>query len=263
MGINNRRSMGTENFTRGFEIRISRNSSLDRYKTHFCQCEESTYYFSRGRRFNRKKCNRDCTSSRDTSRFLQYTFSGSQENRRFKTCDKLETSQPVSEEATFQNGHFNKSLESSKAPRLGVVSRSERCISPYSSSQNTQKISTFLHTRQMLPICSSLCFGPSQAPRVFTKIVTVVAAHLRIQNIRLATYLDDWLLVNAQEKMLISDREKTLNLLIKFGIYSKSSKIFSYPSQEITYIGALFNFKKEIVSPTMERILKLEMLVIS
>ncbi|VDI62494.1 Hypothetical predicted protein [Mytilus galloprovincialis] len=75
----------------------------------------------------------------------------------------------------------------------------------------------------------ALCFGPSQAPRVFTKIVTVVAAHLRIQNIRLATYLDDWLLVNAQEKMLISDREKTLNLLIKFGIYSKSSKIFSYP----------------------------------
>lgn len=109
----------------------------------------------------------------------------------------------------------------------------------------------------------ALCFGPSQAPRVFTKIVTVVAAHLRIQNIRLATYLDDWLLVNAQEKMLISDREKTLNLLIKLGFIVNLQKSSLIPSQEITYIGALFNFKKEIVSPTMERILKLEMLVIS
>ena len=76
----------------------------------------------------------------------------------------------------------------------------------------------------------ALCFGPSQAPRVFTKIVTVVAAHLRIQNIRLATYLDDWLLVNAQEKMLISDREKTLNLLIKLGFIVNLQKSSLIPS---------------------------------
>ncbi|CAC5368900.1 unnamed protein product [Mytilus coruscus] len=107
----------------------------------------------------------------------------------------------------------------------------------------------------------ALCFGPSQAPRVFTKIINVVAAHLRIQNILLATYLDEWLLVNAQEKMLISDREKTLSLLIKLGFIVNLQKSSLIPSQEITYIGALFNFKKEIVSPTMERILKLEMLV--
>ncbi|CAC5403693.1 unnamed protein product [Mytilus coruscus] len=107
----------------------------------------------------------------------------------------------------------------------------------------------------------ALCFGSSQAPRVFTKIIIVVAAHLRTQNIRLATYLDDWLLVNAQEKMLISDREKTLSLLVKLGFIVNLQKSSLIPSQEITYIGALFNFKKEIVSPTMERILKLEMLV--
>ncbi|VDH90179.1 Hypothetical predicted protein [Mytilus galloprovincialis] len=56
----------------------------------------------------------------------------------------------------FKMDTLTKVFESSKTPRLGVVSRSERCISPYSSSQNTQKISTFLHTRQMLPICSSV-----------------------------------------------------------------------------------------------------------
>jgi len=49
----------------------------------------------------------------------------------------------------------------------------------------------------------ALCFGPAQAPRVFTKIVTVVAAHLRMQNVRLASYLDDWLVVNLQRYRLI------------------------------------------------------------
>ena len=37
-----------------------------------------------------------------------------------------------------------------------------------------------------------LCFEPSSAPQVFTKIVAVVAVHLHAQNIRLASYLDDW-----------------------------------------------------------------------
>ena len=41
-----------------------------------------------------------------------------------------------------------------------------------------------------------LCFGPSTAPRVFSKVISVIAAHLRAQNIRLASYLDDWLALN-------------------------------------------------------------------
>ncbi|VDH92094.1 Hypothetical predicted protein [Mytilus galloprovincialis] len=109
---------------------------------------------------------------------------------------------------------------------------------------------------QETPHLTALCFGPSQAPRVFTKIFTVVAAHLRIQNTRLATYLDDWLLVNSKEKMLILDREKPLSHLIKLRFIINLKKSSLIPSQEITYIGALFNCKKEKVSPTMERILK-------
>ncbi|CAC5376712.1 unnamed protein product [Mytilus coruscus] len=105
----------------------------------------------------------------------------------------------------------------------------------------------------------ALCFGPSQAPRVFTKIVTVIAAHLRIQNVRLATYLDDWLLVNMQKYSLVLDREKTLNLLTRLGFIVNLEKSSLIPAQSITYIGALFNFKKEIVSPTPERMTKLEM----
>ena len=42
----------------------------------------------------------------------------------------------------------------------------------------------------------SLPFGPTVAPRIFTKVVTAVAAYLRQQTIRLTVYLDDWLIVN-------------------------------------------------------------------
>ncbi|VDH92527.1 Hypothetical predicted protein [Mytilus galloprovincialis] len=175
-----------------------------------------------------KKCNRDCTSSRDTSRFLQYTFSGSQENRRFKTCDKLETSQPVSEEATFQNGHFNKSFESSKTPRLGVVSRSERCISPYSSSQNTQKISTFLHTRQMLPICSSVFRSFSSTSSVHKNSYCSSSSSENPKHT--PSNLFGRLVASecSRENANFRQRENTQSS-DKTGIYSKSSKIFSYP----------------------------------
>ena len=40
-----------------------------------------------------------------------------------------------------------------------------------------------------------LCFGPTLAPRVFTKMVSAIAAHLRLQNVRLAVYLDDWFVI--------------------------------------------------------------------
>lgn len=38
----------------------------------------------------------------------------------------------------------------------------------------------------------AMFFGPTCAPRIFTKLVTVVAAYLRIKNIRIVVYLDDW-----------------------------------------------------------------------
>ena len=103
-----------------------------------------------------------------------------------------------------------------------------------------------------------LCFGPTSAPRVFTKIVSVVAAHLRAQNIRLASYLDDWLAVNQIRRQLLQDREKCLNRLISLGFIINKEKSELIPKQQITYIGGLFLFDQEIVTPTPDRIKKLE-----
>ena len=91
-------------------------------------------------------------------------------------------------------------------------------------------ISLFPKHRKYLRFCIAgqcfqwkcLCFGPTSAPRVFTKIVAVVAAHLRAQNIHLASYLDDWLAVNQICRWLLQDREKCLNLLMSLGFISQS-----------------------------------------
>ena len=99
-----------------------------------------------------------------------------------------------------------------------------------------------------------LCFGPTAAPRIFTKVCSVIAAHVRAPNIRLAAYLDDWFVVNQNKQMLMEDREKTLNLLINLGFIVNLEKSNLIPTQTITYIGAMFCLKEGIVRPTSERI---------
>ena len=106
-----------------------------------------------------------------------------------------------------------------------------------------------------------LAFGPKTSPRVFTKVVSVVAAHLRMQSIRMAVYLDDWLALNAIREMLLRDREKILNLLAQLGFLVNAEKSKLVPSQDITYIGGRFLLDKGIVLPTVERISKLQAMV--
>ena len=123
----------------------------------------------------------------------------------------------------------------------------------------------FLKHRKFLRFCvnkkcyqfKALCFGPTSAPRVFTKIVAVVAAHLREQNVRLASYLDDWLALNQIRKYLLQDRAKCLNLLTSLGFIVNIEKSSLEPSQTITYIGGLFHLDQGLVFPTPERVQKL------
>ena len=106
-----------------------------------------------------------------------------------------------------------------------------------------------------------LAFGPKTSPRVFTKVVAVVAAHLRMQSIRLAVYLDDWLALNAIRQMLLRDRKRILELLSQLGFLINSEKSNLEPTQDITYIGGRFWLDKGIVLPTPDRMLKLREVV--
>lgn len=126
-------------------------------------------------------------------------------------------------------------------------------------------IPIFVKHRKFLRFCinkkcyqfKSLCFGPTCAPRVFSKIIAVIAAHLREQNIRLTSYLDDWLVLNQIKALLLQDREKCLSLLSSLGFIVNTEKSTLRPTQKITYIGGLFRLDLGLVFPTPERVSKL------
>ena len=103
-----------------------------------------------------------------------------------------------------------------------------------------------------------LCFGPTSAPRVFTKLVSVVAAHLRQHSIRLAIYLDDWFGLNQEKIGMIKEREIILNRLMDLGFIINVEKSSLVPKQQITYIGGLFKLDQGLVLPTPERVAKLQ-----
>ncbi|KAL5004784.1 hypothetical protein ScPMuIL_018240 [Solemya velum] len=104
----------------------------------------------------------------------------------------------------------------------------------------------------------ALCFGPTVAPRVFTKITAVVVAYLRKRSLRIATYLDDWLGLNQIRMQLLQNRTLVLNLLFELGFIINKKKSSLEPSQNVTYIGGQFHLKRGLVFPTPERVLGLK-----
>ena len=104
----------------------------------------------------------------------------------------------------------------------------------------------------------AMCFGPTFAPRVFSKVMSVVAAYLRKQGMRMSVYLDDWLSLNRFKENLYADRKIFLSLLFQLGFIVNKAKSSLMPSQNFVYIGGVFKMKKGLVFPTQERILKLK-----
>ena len=88
--------------------------------------------------------------------FLQHIFPFSQEKRKDETCYQSETPKQVSSEDSFQDGHTVKSSQSSKAKRLGDITRSQRCVSTCADILEAQKVSPFLCKQKVLPIQSSM-----------------------------------------------------------------------------------------------------------
>ena len=179
--------------------------------------KEFRYFKCRSGRIIKKICYRKSTSKREGVLFLQHLLSSSQEEQGNETSNKFETTNQVSEERTFQNGHIEKSHNTGE--------RNNWAIS-LDLSDAYLHIPIFQKHRKYLRFCIAgqcwqwkcLFFGPSTELRVFSKVISVIAAHLRAQNIRLASYLHEWLALNQLKRLLLQDREKCLNLLVALGL---------------------------------------------
>ena len=107
----------------------------------------------------------------------------------------------------------------------------------------------------------ALCFGPTSAPRVFTKVISVVVAHLRKFNIRLVSYLDIWLAANETKRLLLQDRAQILSLLYRLGFVVNKKKSQLIPVQSLIYLGSQWDLIKGLVYPTNERLTNLKLAV--
>ena len=99
----------------------------------------------------------------------------------------------------------------------------------------------------------ALSFGPTTAPRIFTKLVSVVVQYLRHQGVQIWTYLDDWILTHQNPNQLLAHRDLVLNTLVKLGFLPNLIKSDLVPSQDVNFVGARFLLKEGFVTLPQDR----------
>ena len=85
-----------------------------------------------------------------------------------------------------------------------------------------------------------LPFGISTAPRVFTKLMVTVAAHLRLKGSILLQYFDDWLLHQADRERLLKDLASSWSEIASLGLLLNDEKSDLVPAQDFTFVGMNF-----------------------
>ena len=94
---------------------------------------------------------------------------------------------------------------------------------------------------------TSLPFGLSTAPRVFTKILRPVVRCLREMGIRCVIYLDDILIMSQVKDLTHQHTWATVDLLESLGFLVNYQKSVLKPAQEISFLGFVLNSKRKEV----------------
>ena len=88
---------------------------------------------------------------------------------------------------------------------------------------------------------TSLPFGLSSAPRVFTKLCRPIAAHFCSGGIRLLVYLVDWLLMAQSKDQAVEDFENVSFFFEKLGFLINHVKSCGAPVQVTEHLGLIIN----------------------
>lgn len=104
-------------------------------------------------------------------------------------------------------------------------------------------------------------FGFTTAPRVFTKCLVVVAAHLRRQHIHVFPYLDDWHIKASSQAKCLQHTHKTVPLLHDLGFTVNLSKSHLQPSHTQKYLGATLDTQKALACPSPARIRNIQVVM--
>ena len=95
--------------------------------------------------------------------------------------------------------------------------------------------------------------GLTTAPRVFTKLLKPVFAHLRTLGLASVVYLDDTLLQGQQFSDCLLNVSKTVKLLDSLGFTVHPKKSVLKPSQQIEFLGFILNSRDMTVRLTQKK----------
>ena len=96
--------------------------------------------------------------------------------------------------------------------------------------------------------------GLSSAPRIFTKVIRVVLSFLRRQNIRIAAWIDDFILTASSLSLCKDQTFKTLGTFKELGFLPNLEKSQLVPTQRICHLGLEWDSVEFSVSVPKDKI---------
>ncbi|XP_032075421.1 uncharacterized protein LOC116510123 [Thamnophis elegans] len=120
------------------------------------------------------------------------------------------------------------------------ISGPYRGLLPRANSQAERRFLHFVYAGLHFQY-QALPFGLSSAPKVFIKLLSVVAAHLRARPIQIFCYLDDILLLYRSRIQALRDLQDTLQVLEEVEFSISPEKSHFVPTPRLVHLGALID----------------------
>ncbi len=99
-----------------------------------------------------------------------------------------------------------------------------------------------------------LPFGLATAPRVFTKILAPIAAHLHLRSMSRYPYIDDIFHAQISRDSVILTRDASVRLHLQLGFVINLAKSSLIPSQVMTHLGAWIDTLNGRVRPSQNKV---------
>ncbi|PFX34812.1 hypothetical protein AWC38_SpisGene325 [Stylophora pistillata] len=139
-----------------------------------------------------------------------------------------------------------------------------RIINQLDSTQCSRRLKQNLLTQKSLICCVNKQLKPvtmsglAPCPRHFTKLLKPVFSSLRKLGHISVVYVDDTWLTSEDYNSCVNNIAETITLLDRLGFVTQPEKSIWIPTQEITFVGFIFNSANMTVKLTPERALKLK-----
>ena len=117
----------------------------------------------------------------------------------------------------------------------------------------SRKYLRFVHEDQIFQI-TALPFGMSLIPWIFTKLMDVIAAHLRQRSISVSPYLDDLLIKNLIRNRSLYQTKYCPQVIHDLGFIPNLKKSESIPAQNFMFIGMEFLTQQNLVRVPAEQV---------